>query len=157
MNGTYRVPLEPGQDPAQNPKVQALLRALDIGAEYSIIIHDGSLVLGIGRGCKAEIRNDYGTYEAGRYCEIHATGGKPKLRLLIRIPAALRDHHHRCGVLPPPTLEELEDSLKWAWHDYRESTNPTPENNRLHELEIEYFEEMIRLAQIKRFGKIIKL
>ena len=153
MNGAYRVPLEPGQDPAQNPKVKALLRALDIGAEYTLTIHD------VMDGASSPLVLICSNWDKphNRWVEIRAIGGKPRPRPSIRISAALRDHHHRCGVLPPPTLEELEDSLKWAWHDYRESTNPTPENNRLNELEIEYLEEMIRLAQIKRFGKIIKL
>jgi len=150
MNGTYRIPLEPDQDPAQNPKVKALLRALDIGAEYTLTIHD---VMDGASSPLVLICSNWNK-QHNRWVKINASGGKPKPRSIRRIPAALRDYRH---IEPVPTLDELESSLEGAWHDYRESTNPTPENNRLHELEIEYFEEMIRLAQIKRFGKIIKL
>jgi hypothetical protein len=64
MNGLYRIPLNPEEKPEDNPRVKALLRAIDPGAAVTIACVEGKLKNGRMRGDVAE-----------RYCEIRATGG----------------------------------------------------------------------------------
>jgi hypothetical protein len=113
MNGHYKIPIPPDVEPAEYPRVKALLRALDPGAvvtitrvEGKLSIHDlngcngsyGSIAEGPFKGCQAE-----------HYAEIRASGGKAKRRA----PAGLHPP------LAPPirTLEQCQKQRTKAEKD----------------------------------------
>lgn len=81
MNGHYKIPIPPDVEPAEYPRVKALLRAFDPGATVSIKRVEGKL----------SIHGDFGvvnlakdgrkhSFVAAHYAEITATGGKPRKR-----------------------------------------------------------------------------
>jgi hypothetical protein len=75
MNGLYRVPLNPEEKPEDNPRVKALLRAIDPGAEVTITRIEGKLKLAGGFADLPRDGRMWGGCIAEHYCEIRATGG----------------------------------------------------------------------------------
>ena len=45
MNGKYRIPLAPDQEPESHPKVALILKMLDPGARYSIKVWNEPITL----------------------------------------------------------------------------------------------------------------
>ena len=84
MNGTYRIPLPPDVEPAEHPRVKALLRAFDPGATVSIKRIEGKLSIHGLNGCNGAhgsiAEGPFKGCEAEHYAEITATGGKPRKR-----------------------------------------------------------------------------
>ena len=104
MNGLYRIPLAPGEDPAGNFKVKALLTSLAIGAEYSIEVVERLLTID-GRAAQLRPTFKYYAVDATRYVEIRASGGKEKRRAA---PKSKRT------APPPPDLAACQRKYKDA-------------------------------------------
>lgn len=112
MNGKYRIPLAPDQEPESHPKVALILKMLDQGARYSIKVWNEPIML-------ADAESSWRRREWPRYCEIRAHGGKAKRSKVAKVPIA-----------PPaiPTVDQLrkrlgaaQDTLRSAHGRLRES------------------------------------
>ena len=124
MNGTYRIPLNPEEKPEDNPRVKALLRAIDPGAEVKIERITGKLDLGRFGFATLPRGADWGGCVAEHYCEIRATGGAARKHIphmakntppapvsakrIAKELAALRILSVRSGLIP-------SNSNGWRW------------------------------------------
>ena len=124
MNGLYRVALNPEERPEDNPRVKALLRAIDPGAEVKIERITGKLDLGRFGFATLPRGADWGGCIAEHYCEIRATGGVARkhvphmakntppapvtMKRIAKESAALRILSVRPGLIP-------SGSNGWHW------------------------------------------